>query len=176
MMRIPVESSTSYRGRNSRPNLPVLALLVALALAVELLSYVFSPASSPAAAHWYAALAKPGWLPPQRWFAPIWTVLYVSMGTSLWLVWRERYHRARAMALAAYAVQLCLNALWSPLFFGLHDVGAGLFVSVALWISIAWTVREFARIRSLAAIIMFPYLMWVSVATAMNLSLWKLNP
>ncbi len=175
-MRIPVESSTSYRGRNSRPNLPVLALLVALALGVELLAYVFSPAASPAAAHWYAALAKPSWLPPQRWFVPVWTTLYVSMGASIWLVWRERYHRARATALVAYALQLCLNALWSPMFFGLNNIGAGLFLCVALWISVAWTVREFARIRSLAAIMMIPYLIWVSFATAMNLSLWKLNP
>jgi len=175
-MRIPVESSTSYRGRNSRPNLPVLALLVALALGVELLAYVFSPASSPAAAHWYAALAKPGWLPPQRWFMPLWTTLYVLMGASLWLVWRERYHRARATALAAYALQLCLNALWSPMFFGLKNIGAGLFLCVALWISVAWTAREFARIRPLAAIMMSPYLIWVGFATAMNLSVWKLNP
>ena len=154
----------------------MLALLVAMALAVELLGYVFSPAASPAAARWYAALAKPDWLPPQRWFAFVWTVLYASMGTALWLVWRERYHRARTSALVAYVLQLCLNALWSPLFFGLHDIGAGLFVSVTLWICITWTMREFARVRSLAAIIMFPYLIWVSVATAMNLSLWKLNP
>jgi tryptophan-rich sensory protein len=175
-MRIPVESPTSYRGRNSRPNLPALALSVALALAVELLAYLFSPAASPAAANWYASLAKPDWLPPQRWFAPLWTVLYVSMAASLWLVWRERYHRSRTTALVAYALQLCVNALWSPLFFGLHAVGAGLFVSVALWISIAWTLREFARVQGLAVIIMFPYLVWVSVATAMNLSLWKLNP
>jgi tryptophan-rich sensory protein len=175
-MRIPVESSTSYRGRNSRPNWPVLALLVGIALAVELLAYAFSPGASPAAAKWYAALAKPGWLPPQRWFAPLWALLYVSMGASLWLIWRERYHRARTPAVAAYALQLCVNALWSPVFFGLHDVGAGLFVCVALWISVAWTVREFARVRPPAAIMMLPYLVWVSVATAMNLSLWKLNP
>jgi benzodiazapine receptor len=175
-MRIPVDNATSYRGRNSRPNLPVLGLLIAIALAVELLSYVFSPAASSAAAHWYAALAKPDWLPPQGWFGPVWTVLYVSMGASLWLVWRERYHRARTTALTAYALQLCLNALWSPLFFGLHDIGTGLFVSVALWISIVWTMREFARIRPPAAIIMLPYLVWVSIAAAMNLSLWKLNP
>jgi tryptophan-rich sensory protein len=175
-MRIPVERSTSYRGRNARPNLPLLALLVALALGVELLSYVFSPAASPAAAHWYAALTKPDWLPPQRWFVPLWTALYVSMGVSLWLVWRERYHRARTAAVVVYALQLCLNALWSPLFFGLHNVGAGLFVSVALWTSVAWTLREFARVRPLAAIILVPYLVCVSVVTAMNLSLWKLNP
>jgi tryptophan-rich sensory protein len=175
-MKMRIESSTSYRGRNSRPNLPLLALLIALALAAELLAYAFAHAASPETMRWYGALAKPGWLPPQRWFAPIWAALYVSMGSGVWLIWRERYHRARAQALLAYALQLLLNASWAPLFFGLHDIGASLFVCVVLWISIAWTVREFARIRPLAAIIILPYLTWVGVATVMNLSLWKLNP
>jgi tryptophan-rich sensory protein len=175
-MRIPVERSTSYRGRHSRPNLPLLVLLVALVLGIELASYALSPAASPGAAKWYAALVKPDWLPPRRWLAPLWTVLYVMMAGSLWLIWRERYHRARTPALVAFSLQLCLNASWSPLFFGLHAVGAGLFVCVALWISIAWTLREFARVRAPAAIMMVPYLVWVSVATAMNFSLWRLNP
>jgi tryptophan-rich sensory protein len=175
-MKMRIESSTSYRGRNSRPNLPLLALLVALALAAEVLAYAFSHAAGPQTMRWYGALAKPVWLPPQRWFAPIWTALYVSMGSAVWLIWRERYHRDRARALVAYALQLLLNASWAPLFFGLHDIGASLFVCVVLWISIAWTVREFARIRQLAAIMMLPYLIWVGVATVMNLSLWKLNP
>ena len=171
-----IGSSTSYRGRNSRPNLPLLMLLVAVALSAGLLAYAFSPAASSGAAAWYGSLVKPAWLPPQGWFAPIWTVLYVSMGTALWVVWRERYHQARGRALFAYSLQLVLNALWAPLFFGLHDIGACLFICVVLWISIAWTLREFARIRPLAAIIMIPYLIWVSVAAVMNLSLWKLNP
>jgi tryptophan-rich sensory protein len=175
-MKMRIESSTSYRGRNSRPNPALLALSVALALSAELIAYACSPSASPEAALWYGALAKPAWLPPQHWFAPLWTVLYVSMGTAIWIVWRERYHRARGRALVAYALQLTLNALWAPVFFGLHDIGACLFVCVALWISIAWTVREFARIRPLAAIIMIPYLIWASVAAVMNLSLWKLNP
>ncbi len=175
-MKMRIGSSTSYRGRNSRPNLPLLALLVAVALAAGLLAYAFSPAASSEAAGWYGALVKPSWLPPQRSFAPIWTVLYVSMGAALWMVWRERYHQARGRALVAYFMQLILNALWAPLFFGLHDIGACLFVCVVLWISIVWTLREFARIRPLAAIIMIPYLIWVSVAAVMNLSLWKLNP
>jgi translocator protein len=175
-MRIPIESSTSYRGRNSRPNLPALTLFVVLALAVGASGALFSPGVAASAARWYAMLAKPEWLPPQNWFAPVWAVLYVLMGIAAWLIWRERYHRGRGAAIAAYAVQLLLNALWPPLFFGLKNIDAGLFDIVALWLAIGWTLREFARVRIAAAVIMVPYFLWVSFATAINLGIWKLNP
>jgi tryptophan-rich sensory protein len=175
-VRIPIESSTSYRGRNSRPHLPVLAASVVLALGAGAVGALFSPAASPAAAHWYAMLAKPDWLPPQSWFAPVWTVLYVLMGIAAWLIWRERYHRSRNMAMAAYAIQLLLNALWAPLFFGLRNLGAGLFEIVVLWLAVGWTLREFARVRAAAALILAPYFIWTTLATAMNFALWKLNP
>jgi benzodiazapine receptor len=175
-MRIPIESSTSYRGRNSRPNLPALALFVGLALAVGALSAVFSPGVSKKAAQWYAMLVKPAWLPPQHWFAPVWATLYVLMGIAAWIIWRERYHRGRSAAVTAYAVQLLLNALWTPMFFGLKNIGAGLFCIIVLWVAIIWTMRDFGRVRSIAAWVLAPYLMWVSVAVAMNLAIWKLNP
>src|ERR1700690_1934965 len=91
-MRIPIESSTSYRGRNSRPNLPALAGFLLLTFGVGAVGTLFSPGFS-AAAHWYASLAKPAWLPPQSWFAPVWTGLYVLMAIAAWVIWRERYHR-----------------------------------------------------------------------------------
>lgn len=175
-MRIPIESSTSYRGRNSRPNWLILAAFIAVALATGALSAVFSPRVSQAAAHWYALLAKPEWAPPNSWFAPVWIVLYILMGTSAWLVWHERYHRGRTAALAAYSLQLLLNAAWAPLFFGAKNIGAGLFVIVALWAAIAWTIREFAVVKAAAAWMLASYLVWVSFATALNFALWKLNP
>ena len=175
-MRIPIESSTSYRGRNSRPNLPVLLLFVATALGVGALGAVFSPGISAPAAQWYAVLAKPAWLPPQQWFAPVWTATYALMGIAAWLIWGERYHRGRSAAIAAYAVQLILNALWPPLFFGLKNIDAGLFDIVALWLAVGWTLREFARVRIAAAVTLAPYFLWVSLATAINLGIWKLNP
>jgi translocator protein len=174
-MRIQVESSTSYRGRNARPNWLILAAFVAGALLAGAIGAVFSPAVSGAANHWYAMLAKPQWAPPDSWFGPVWTALYVMMGTSAWLVWRERYHRSRSAALAAYAVQLLLNAVWAPLFFGLRNIGAGLFAIVALWLAIAWTIREFAAVRAAAAWLLAPYLIWVGFASALNLAIWKLN-
>ncbi|HEV7611321.1 MAG TPA: TspO/MBR family protein [Steroidobacteraceae bacterium] len=174
-MRIQIESSTSYRGRNSRPNWLILAAFVAAALAAGALGAVFAPGVSAEANRWYAMLGKPGWAPPNSWFAPVWIVLYVSMGTSAWLIWRERYHRGRGAALAAYALQLLLNAAWAPLFFGAKNIGAGLFVNVALWVAIAWTIREFAMVRAAAAWLLAPYFLWVGFAATLNLALWKLN-
>ena len=175
-MRIPIESSTSYRGRNSRPNLPALALFLLLALGAGALGALFSPGFSSSAAHWYAMLAKPAWLPPQTWFAPVWITLYVLMAIAAWIIWRERYHRGRGAAIGAYAVQLLLNALWAPLFFGMKNIGAGLFDIVALWLAVGWTMREFVRVRPAAAVILVPYFGWVTFAAAINLAVWKLNP
>jgi benzodiazapine receptor len=175
-MRIPIESATTYRGRNSRPNWPALALFVALALGVGVFAAAFTPATSAAASQWYASLVKPPWLPPRTWFAPLWTALYLLMGISAWLVWRERYHRLRSTAITAYVIQLLLNAAWAPLFFGLKNIGLGLFEIVAMWAAVGWTMREFARVKPLAALTLAPYILWVSFAAAMNLAIWKLNP
>ena len=175
-MRIPIESATTYRGRNSRPNLPALLVFVGLALGVGVFAAAFTPAASAAAAQWYALLVKPQWLPPQAWFAPVWMALYLLMGISAWLVWRERYHRLRGTAIAAYVMQLLLNAAWAPLFFGLKNIGLGLFEIVAMWSAVGWTMREFARVKPLAALTLAPYFLWVAFAAAMNLAIWKLNP
>src|SRR3974390_95421 len=175
-MRIPIESSTSYRGRNSRTNWVSMAGWVGLALGVGALAAAFSPRFSAAAAHWYAMLVKPPWLPPQEWFGPIWTVLYASMGLAAWAVWRETYHRGRGAAITAYAAQLFLNALWAPVFFGLNNIGAALFNTVALWLAIAWTIREFARVSTVAVFLLVPYFLWVTFTAATTLAIWKLNP
>jgi benzodiazapine receptor len=175
-MKIHIESTTSYRGRNSRPNWLALAAFIGLAFGAGAVGAIFSPGGSARAAEWYAMLVKPAWSPPNRWFGAVWTVLYLLMGTAAWLVWRERYHRKRAAALAAYAIQLLLNALWAPLFFGARNIGAGLFIAVALWLTIIWTVREFAAVRAAAAWLMAPYVIWASLAMALNLSIWRLNP
>jgi tryptophan-rich sensory protein len=175
-MRIPIEGATSYRGRNSRPNWLALAGWVGLALGVGALAAAFSPRFSSAAAHWYAMLAKPPWLPPREWFGPIWTVLYASMGIAAWVVWRERYHHGRNAAIAVYATQLLLNALWAPIFFGLNNLGAALFEIIALCLAIGWALREFARVSIVAALILVPYFLWTAFTAAMTLAIWRLNP
>jgi tryptophan-rich sensory protein len=175
-MKIPMGSSTSYRGRNSRPNLPALALFLVLAFSAGALGAAFSPRFSPAAAHWYAALLKPAWLPPQQWFAPAETAVYALMAVAAWIIWRERYHGGRNIAIAAYLIQLLLNASWAPVFFGLKSIDAGLFVVVASWLAVGWTMREFTRVKIAAAVFLVPYFLWVTFAAALNLAVWKLNP
>jgi benzodiazapine receptor len=174
-MRIPVDSGLSYRGRNSRPHWLILATFVGAALAAGALNAAFSPAVSASAHRWYAQLAKPDWAPPNSWQGPVWLALYVLLGTAAWLIWRERYHRGRTAALVAWAIQLLLNAAWAPLFFGARNIGAGLFVIVALWLSIALTMREFAVVKAVAAWMLAPYLIWVGFASALNFAVWKLN-
>ena len=174
-MRIPIESSTSYRGRNSRPNWLALLLFIGIAMAAGAFGALFSPGFSASGTAWYASLVKPTWTPPANWVGPVWTTLYVLMGTAVWIVWRERYHRVRNVALLAYAIQLILNAAWAPLFFGAKNLGAGLFCIVALWLAIVWTLREFGAVRAAAAGLLLPYLAWVSFAVALNLNLWRYN-
>jgi tryptophan-rich sensory protein len=175
-VRIPVASSTSYRGRNERPNLLLLAAFVISALGAGVLTYLLGPATSPEAAHWYGSLIKPAWMPPSRWFAPLWATLYGLMALGAWLIFRERYHRARGIALFAYWLQLLLNAAWAPVFFVTRSIGAGLFVTLALLFAVAWTVREFGRVRASAALLMLPYFAWLCVVVAMNYEIWALNP
>ena len=198
-MRIEIQGPTSYRGRNARPNWLALLASIVIALAAGALGAVFSPgvatpavdgpgapthSVAPRAATstlstssgaWYASLTKPRWTPPAAWFGPIWTVLYVLMGTAVWLIWSERYHPGRNAALVAYALQLVLNALWAPVFFGMKNIGGGLFLIVALWWSLVWTLREFSVVRPSAAWLMLPNLAWVSLGMALNLSIWRHN-
>lgn len=124
---------------------------------------------------WFAALTKPSWQPPNWLFGPVWTTLYLMMGIAAGLVWRRGPAPAVRDALAIYAVQLLLNALWTPVFFGAHALGAALVVIVVLWIAIALTIVRFWSIHRVAAALLLPYLAWVSFATALNAELWRLN-
>jgi len=128
------------------------------------------------AKEFYATLTHPAWAPPSGVFGPVWTLLYIAMACSAWLVWRERgFARARG-ALGLFVAQLALNALWSWLFFAWHR-GALAFVDiVALLALIVATIVSFARIRRLAAWLLAPYLAWVSFATLLSYSVWQRNP
>ncbi|UCF79478.1 MAG: tryptophan-rich sensory protein [Candidatus Eiseniibacteriota bacterium] len=124
---------------------------------------------------WYAALAKPAWTPPNSVFAPVWTTLYALMGIAAWLVWRRAGFAGAAVALGLFIVQLVLNALWSYLFFGLHQPGLAFIDIVVLWLVILATLIAFWRVHPVAGALMLPYLCWVGFATALNLQLWRLN-
>lgn len=124
---------------------------------------------------WYPHIQKPSWTPPSAAFGPVWTALYLLMGVSAWLIWRDSVGSARRAALLVFVTQLVLNGTWSFLFFGLRSPGWAALEIVLLWSSIAATMLAFARIRRLAAVLLLPYLVWVSYAMALNVAIWNLN-
>jgi translocator protein len=124
---------------------------------------------------WYERLKKPSWRPPNRLFAPVWTVLYVMIAVSGWLVWQEVGFAGAVLPLAVYGLQLVLNAAWTPLFFGLHRPDLGFVDIVLVWLSIVTTIVLFIPIHVGAALLLMPYLGWVTFATALNFAVWQLN-
>lgn len=125
---------------------------------------------------WYGALAKPAWNPPSWVFGPVWTTLYMLMALAAWLVCRAGGWAAQRMALTAYLVQLALNALWTPLFFGLHCLGPAFVEVMVLWVAVLVTLVAFWRVRRLAGLILIPYAAWTAFAAALNFAIWRLNP
>jgi tryptophan-rich sensory protein len=121
---------------------------------------------------WYAALNKPSWNPPSWLFGPVWTVLYILMAVAAWIVWKRGGGR-RVMAL--YGVQLVLNAAWSPIFFGLKMPGLAFAEILLLLAAILFTTRVFARYSTTAAYMLVPYILWVSFASFLNFTLWRMN-
>ena len=117
---------------------------------------------------WYLTLPKPAWNPPNRVFGPVWTVLYGAMAIAAWLVWRVRDERDVSVALAWFGVQLALNVLWSVVFFGLRQPAGGVLVIVLLWMAILATIIAFAPLSLPAALLLVPYLMWVTFASLLN--------
>jgi len=125
---------------------------------------------------WYERLKKPSWRPPNQVFAPVWTVLYLMIAVSGWLVWREVGFGGAVLPLGVYALQLVLNAAWTPLFFGLRRPAVALVDIVLVWLSIVATITLFLPIHVGAALLLTPYLAWVTFATALNLTIWRLTP
>lgn len=124
----------------------------------------------------YGQLSQPAWAPPSSVFGPVWTVLYALMAISAWLVWRCGGMRKNRVALSLFLLQLSLNALWSWLFFAWHLGGLAFAEIVMLWLLIVATLVSFWRVRPLAGALLVPYLLWVGFASALNYSVWQLNP
>lgn len=123
---------------------------------------------------WFVTLNKPSWNPPSWLFGPVWTLLYVMMGIACYLIWKSD-HPMKKPLLKLYAVQLILNALWSPAFFGMQSPLLGLVVIIPLWIAIVLCILQFKKMSSLASGLMVPYLIWVTFATALNTAIMVLN-
>ena len=149
---------------------PALIVFIAACTAAALTGVLFKPGQ------WYENLAKPRWRPPNWLFGPAWTVLYAMIAISGWLVWKASSWPAVAPAMAIYAVQLLLNAGWTPLFFGLKRPDLAFYELVLLWTSILGTIIAFLPISGFAALLLVPYLAWVTFAGALNRSIVRLNP
>ena len=121
----------------------------------------------PAVTTWYAGLTKPSFSPPNWIFGPVWTILYILMGIALYLVWKKY--------LSLFVSHLVVNALWSIVFFGMHDVGLALLTIGILWAIILYMIIKFYKVSKWASYLLVPYLLWVSFATLLNLSVFILN-
>jgi benzodiazapine receptor len=156
---------------NQRPTARRSALYLAGFIVVTFCAPLAGISSQPGA--WYAALNKPWWNPPAWIFGPAWTTLYLAMATAAWLVWkRDGWRRP----LLLYFIQLLLNAAWTPLFFGAHQLGWALVEIMTLWIAILLTLLDFRRVDKTASGLLVPYLAWVTFAATLNFALWRLNP
>ena len=176
----------SYRLRNAdgpvrcdtdkEKSTAIIQLIISI-IACQFAGVIGSIFTTPAIPGWYATLDKPAFTPPNWLFAPAWITLYLLMGIAAFLVWRKGLdNRPVRLALAIFLVQLLLNAFWSVAFFGLQSPLSGIIVILVLWIAILFTILRFFRISYMAGALLLPYILWVSFATVLNISIWVLNP
>ena len=150
------------------------ALLVFLGMTI-VAAAIGSAATFRSVQTWYPTLAKPSWTPPSALFGPVWTTLYLFMAVAAWRVWRSQTGATANAVLRSYLAQLTLNALWSVLLFGMHRPELALMDIAALWVVIVIMLVRFWPADRVAAVLWFPYVAWVSFATALNAAIWHLN-
>lgn len=146
---------------------------VSLCFAVAFLGSLITLPSIPT---WYAQLNKPFFSPPNWIFGPVWTILYLLMGLSLFLVWDKGLkNKIAEKAVKIFLVQLALNLAWSVVFFGFHLPWLAFAIIIALWIFIFMTIKYFSKISKSAAYLLLPYIVWVSFAAFLNLFITLIN-
>jgi tryptophan-rich sensory protein len=155
--------------------------------------------TTPEINNWYKSLNKPSFNPPGWIFGPVWTTLFILMGISLFLVWEKKWEPnnkinfknkkpwnkisqkflsgswQKANIIIIFATQLLLNVLWSVIFFGMHYPGLAFFELMMLWVAILFTIINFYRVSKTAALLLIPYILWVSFASVLNYFVWILN-
>ena len=150
-----------------------LALFLALCLGVGAVGAVIVQTS---VSTWYADLVKPSFNPPDAVFGPVWTVLYAMMAVAAWRIWLTADRETSRGPLTLFALQLGLNLGWTLVFFGLQKTDSALATIVVLDVGVTVTTLAFRTVDRIAAFLMMPYLAWVIFATALNFSIWRLNP
>lgn len=157
----------------TRGEIPRLVLAIVICQMAGVLGSVFTSSS---VSTWYPTLIKPSFTPPGGFIGTVWIVLFTLMGIALFLVWREgNGGPEKKMALGVFAVQLVVNVLWSWAFFGLQSPLAGIVVIAVLWLLILQCIVRFWPISKNAALLLVPYILWVSFAAFLNFTIWRLN-
>lgn len=164
--------SRKYKFIMNKLNIIKLSTSIALPLFLGAIAGMFTSQSVP---DWYAALNKPAFSPPNWIFGPVWTLLYILMGISFFVVWKQKVSKLRNLAISIYFLQLLLNFAWSFIFFYFNMIGLALVEIVLLWFTIILMLVLFYRIKPMAAYINIPYLLWVSFAGVLNASYYFLN-
>ncbi len=149
-----------------------LSLFVLLCL---FLGFVGSIWTRETVSSWYPALIKPSWTPPNWVFGPVWTLLYLMIAVSGWLIYQAENSRNRSIALGFYSIQLFLNFIWPLLFFSLQNPLYGLIDILLLCLFISLTIIKAWSVRPIAAVLLIPYLFWVAYAASLNAGIWLLN-
>lgn len=151
-----------------------IAAIVLTCLAVGYFSSLVTRDNIPT---WYATLKKPFFNPPNWVFAPVWTILYIMMGIAAGRVWNKVDSDQQNVKKGMYffIIQLALNALWSYLFFGMHNLFLSIIEIILLWLMIYETYIKFGKIDKIAGYLFIPYLLWVSFEAVLNISIWWLN-
>lgn len=125
---------------------------------------------------WYPTIVKPSFTPPNWLFGPAWTILYALMGIALYLVWQKSEQGvAVRTAVIVFFLQLGLNALWSFIFFGMQSPFWAFVEIVLLWLCILATIILFWKISTAASLLLVPYILWVTYASALTFAIWQLN-
>jgi translocator protein len=156
---------------NSRPKLALLGWVVLILGLGSGMGIFFGPDA------WFQTLAKPTWNPPGWLFGPVWTILYILMAISVWLVRKTPHASAadRALAMRLFWLQLVLNLAWTPIFFGMHNPLFAFVAICLLWITVISTSVAFSKLSTVASYLLVPYLLWISFALILNGTIWLLN-
>jgi len=153
-----------------------LPKLVVAVVGCELVGLLGTPFTISAIPAWYTALNKPIFAPPNWLFGPVWTLLYLLMGVSFYLIWKQGWQKKKVKTAGAFFLaQLTFNFIWSPIFFGLRAPLLGLIVITAMWALILLTMKQFYPLSKLAFYLLTPYLLWVSFAAILNAAIAVLN-
>jgi translocator protein len=158
-------------------------LIISLALP-QMAGLIGSFFTISAISSWYATLQKPSFSPPNWIFGPVWILLYILMGISIYLIWQKIDEMPEAPnaqdkkvknVVLLFWIHLIFNAAWSIIFFGLQNTGLALLNIIIIWLLIVILIIKFWRINKWSAYLLIPYLIWVSFASALNYFIWRLN-